>query len=60
MKDFQEITDPINWELGELLGYCKELHIPIYAINHIDLYDRSNLVRIVKEDIAKNIKQINL
>lgn len=66
MKELEEsnelnrIIDPSNWELAELLGYCRELHIPIYAINNIDLYDRDNLIRLVKEDIANNIKSVEL
>ena len=60
MTELDEIISPVNWSLTELLGYCRQLHIPIYAINNVDLYDKVNLIRIVKEDIANNIKNVNL
>lgn len=57
----EEIQNPENWNTTELFEYCQVLNIISSEDKFEDwMYNRADLIQLVKDDIANNIKEINL
>ena len=56
MSELEDIIDPENWTTIELFNYCQVLNIISIEDRFKDwMYNRSDLLQLVKDDIANNI-----
>ena len=56
MPELEDIIDPENWTTIELFNYCQVLNIISIEDRFKDwMYNRSDLLQLVKDDIANNI-----
>lgn len=61
MDELDDLLNPENWTTTELFEYCQTLHIISPDDKFEDwMYDRPDLLQLVKNDIQNNIKEINL
>ena len=61
MEDINEVISPDNWTTTELFEYCQTLHIISLEDKFEDwMYDRPDLLQLVKDDIQNNIRNIIL
>lgn len=60
-EQLEQVLDPENWTTTELFEYCQTLHIISPDDKFKDwMYNRTDLVQLVKNDIANNINSIDL
>lgn len=60
-EQLEQVLDPENWLTTELFEYCQTLQIISEEDKFEDwMYNRTDLVQLVKDDIANNINSIDL
>ena len=61
MDELDDLLNPENWTTTELFEYCQTLHIISSDDKFEDwMYDRPDLLQLVKNDIANNISSVDL
>ena len=61
MQELENYLDPENWTTSELFNYCQVLNIISIEDRFEDwIYNRSDLLQLVKDDIANNINSVEL
>lgn len=60
-EQLEQVLDPENWTTIELFEYCQTLHIISEEDKFEDwMYNRTDLLQLVRNDIENNISSIDL